>query len=229
MNDELKRQTLLAWAHWQIKNPVSEDSLEMAREVLALAEENEAYVTKYLGLADKYTQVCDRVAELIDQNIERRHVTKVSKYMAEAESLERKCNQLAEENKKLRYSTAADYLRKWSDEDYDELSSENDKLRAEVEKLKKDAARYTCLQCGEKYTNTTGMDLYRENARLREALEFYAKQEHFAGLETFDTISGEPQNYLAPDGEGCELCQQAVIEDGHIARAALEQSTKGET
>ena len=134
---------------------------------------------------------------LIEEVLELRDVTKVSKYMAEAESLERKCNQLAEENKKLRYSTAADYLRKWSDEDYDELSSENDKLCA-------------------------------ENARLREALGFYAKQEHFAGLETFDTISGEPQNYLAPDGEGCELCQQAVIEDGHVARAALEQSTKGD-
>lgn len=49
--------------------------------------------------------------------------------------------------------------------------------------------------------------------RLRVALRFYANGEHFMGTDEWDTVSGEPQNWLC-HGE-------AMLEDGTIAARAL--------
>ncbi|MGB3290986.1 MAG: hypothetical protein WBA83_17065 [Burkholderiaceae bacterium] len=58
-----------------------------------------------------------------------------------------------------------------------------------------------------------------EIARLREALQFYADQDHFiiSDDDAWDTVSGEPQNYF------CDEAGTATVEDGSIARAALAQ------
>lgn len=62
----------------------------------------------------------------------------------------------------------------------------------------------------------------QEQSGLVEALEFYARREHFvlANEDAWDTVSGEPLNILHHDdgfgeSEGC-------IEDGSVARSALE-------
>ena len=57
---------------------------------------------------------------------------------------------------------------------------------------------------------------------LEEALRFYANKEHFDKLneDAWDTGSGETQNYWYDD-EGT-----AVVEDGAIARTALNQTPK---
>jgi len=54
-------------------------------------------------------------------------------------------------------------------------------------------------------------------AALREALKFYADQDHFiiADDDAWDTVSGEPQNFF------CDEAGTATVEDGSIARAAL--------
>lgn len=55
-----------------------------------------------------------------------------------------------------------------------------------------------------------------ELARLREALEFYAHGNHYHFFsDTWDTCSGEPQNFWFDEAE------TAMIEDGSVARAAL--------
>ena len=55
---------------------------------------------------------------------------------------------------------------------------------------------------------------------LLRALRFYAHGEHFIiDPDTFDTVSGEPQNWLVQDDDG--VVPGAMIEDGHVAREAL--------
>lgn len=63
----------------------------------------------------------------------------------------------------------------------------------------------------------------RKNAdRMREALTFYAQGEHFHfDRAAWDTVSGEPQNYWC-DEEGT-----ATVEDGTIAKLAIDAATKG--
>ena len=57
---------------------------------------------------------------------------------------------------------------------------------------------------------------------LLRALRFYAHGEHFIiDPDTFDTVSGEPQNWLVQDDDGGEMMGGAMIEDGHVAREAL--------
>jgi hypothetical protein len=53
---------------------------------------------------------------------------------------------------------------------------------------------------------------------LRKALQFYADGEHFIKSDdsAWDTVSGEPQNYW------CDEAGTATVEDGSIARLALE-------
>jgi len=60
-------------------------------------------------------------------------------------------------------------------------------------------------------------DLLKENRLLKNALRFYADQEHLiiADKDAWDTVSGEPGNFL------CDEAGTATIEDGSIARCAL--------
>lgn len=55
------------------------------------------------------------------------------------------------------------------------------------------------------------------NARLLEALRFYAEGHHFVlhAPDSWDTVSGEPQNLLEDEAN------TATVEDGSIARAAI--------
>jgi hypothetical protein len=57
-----------------------------------------------------------------------------------------------------------------------------------------------------------------ENARLRRALTFYADGKHYAGLDEWDTVSGEGHNWLFPVHREDD---QAQVEDGWVARATL--------
>lgn len=52
--------------------------------------------------------------------------------------------------------------------------------------------------------------------KVREALEFYAKREHIAGMEDWEAPSGEPPNWLCPPTE-----DSWMVEDGSLAREAL--------
>jgi hypothetical protein len=62
-----------------------------------------------------------------------------------------------------------------------------------------------------------------ENFRLREALSFYADGNHFliSGKDSWDTVSGEPQNYW------CDEAGTATVEDGSVAKAALASGPSG--
>jgi hypothetical protein len=53
----------------------------------------------------------------------------------------------------------------------------------------------------------------------REALQFYANQEHFHmhDPDAWDTVSGEPQNFYE------DASNTATVEDGAVAKMALEQ------
>lgn len=64
-------------------------------------------------------------------------------------------------------------------------------------------------------------------ARLVEALEFYAKGEHFTPYEPdqWDTVSGEPLNFLHHD-DGADG-SAGFVENGSIAKAALAAHRKG--
>ncbi len=61
--------------------------------------------------------------------------------------------------------------------------------------------------------------LSAENERLRVALRFYAHGQHFNtdDAEEFDTVSGEPSNWLCSGRED----SSTMIEDGEVARGAL--------
>lgn len=63
-----------------------------------------------------------------------------------------------------------------------------------------------------------------ENDRLRTGLKFYADKDHFSEdmCGDFDTVSGEPANILWHESE-CWF-----VEDGSIARHALEGKTDGQ-
>lgn len=56
-----------------------------------------------------------------------------------------------------------------------------------------------------------------ENARLREALQFYADGNHFAmhNSDAWDTVSGEPANFWEDESN------TATVEDGSVAKMAL--------
>lgn len=60
-------------------------------------------------------------------------------------------------------------------------------------------------------------ELRAENERLRQALRFYGHRHHLtlSSPLAWDTISGEPLNYL------CDEAGTATIEDGTVARMAL--------
>lgn len=55
---------------------------------------------------------------------------------------------------------------------------------------------------------------------LTEALRFYAQRDHFivADDDAWDTVSGEPPNLW------CDEAGTATVEDGSVARAALEDT-----
>ncbi len=58
-----------------------------------------------------------------------------------------------------------------------------------------------------------------EIARLRTALRFYARGEHYADPnDELDTVSGEPESWLCGDGENCTV----TLEDGRVALFALQ-------
>ena len=59
-----------------------------------------------------------------------------------------------------------------------------------------------------------------EIALLRTALRFYARGEHYHLDETedFDTVSGEPQNWLCSGRED----SATMVENGRVAKLALE-------
>lgn len=83
-------------------------------------------------------------------------------------------------------------------EDFAKLIDHIDKLEAENERLRKNADR------------------------MREALTFYAQGEYFHfDRAAWDTVSGEPQNYWC-DEEGT-----ATVEDGTIAKLAIDAEMKG--
>lgn len=68
--------------------------------------------------------------------------------------------------------------------------------------------------------------LLEENRILREGLEFYASGGHWMGLEDWDTISGEGENWLfpaydePPDIEN--MCEG--VEVGAVARETLSKA-----
>jgi hypothetical protein len=70
-----------------------------------------------------------------------------------------------------------------------------------------------------------------EKDRLREALNFYAERGHYAfdgEPDDWEAASGEPQNWLcAPTipASQHEFSPSWMIEDGGVARAALEPPT----
>jgi len=59
-----------------------------------------------------------------------------------------------------------------------------------------------------------------EIALLRTALRFYARGEHYHldESEEFDTVSGEPQNWLASGRDD----SATMVENGRVAKLALE-------
>lgn len=59
-----------------------------------------------------------------------------------------------------------------------------------------------------------------EIARLRTALRFYARGEHYHldESEEFDTVSGEPQNWLCSGRED----SATMVENGRVALFALQ-------
>ena len=61
-----------------------------------------------------------------------------------------------------------------------------------------------------------------EVARLREALQFYADREHLSGDDwsKWDWADPEAANWLCPDSD-----ESLMVEDGWMARAALESKT----
>ena len=61
--------------------------------------------------------------------------------------------------------------------------------------------------------------LAKEIDDLRSVVKFYADGNHMLlGADLFDTVSGEPQNFLCPANCACSI----IIEDGSIAREALK-------
>lgn len=62
-----------------------------------------------------------------------------------------------------------------------------------------------------------------EIARLRTALRFYARGDHYSTDEAdeFDTVSGEPQNWW------CDEAGTATVEDGSIAAMVLRDELTG--
>lgn len=58
--------------------------------------------------------------------------------------------------------------------------------------------------------------------RLREALKFYADREHLSGDDwsKWDWADPEAANWLCPDSD-----ESLMVEDGWMARAALESKT----
>lgn len=67
--------------------------------------------------------------------------------------------------------------------------------------------------------------LAEENFRLQEALQFYADRNHFviSDTEEWDTVTGEPHNLW------CDNAGTATVEDGSIARSALQAALSGRT
>lgn len=59
---------------------------------------------------------------------------------------------------------------------------------------------------------------------LQEALSFYARGHHFCGgdFEEWESVSGEPPNFLCGPND-----DDGMIEDGSVARMALEQAGLG--
>lgn len=57
-----------------------------------------------------------------------------------------------------------------------------------------------------------------EVVRLREALQFYARRDHFQlhQPDAWDTVSGEPVNFYEDESN------TATVEDGSVAKAALD-------
>lgn len=58
-----------------------------------------------------------------------------------------------------------------------------------------------------------------ENERLRVALRFYARSEHYSldDDEDFDSVSGEPENWLCSGRDD----STTMVEDGTVARRTL--------
>jgi hypothetical protein len=64
--------------------------------------------------------------------------------------------------------------------------------------------------------------LRKDSERMREALMFYAEGDHFTfDRDAWDTVSDEPQNYW------CDEAGTATVEDGTIAKLALDAAMKG--
>jgi hypothetical protein len=57
------------------------------------------------------------------------------------------------------------------------------------------------------------------NACLVAGLEYYAHQSHFENLEEWDTVSGEPTNWIVPPDD-----REEMIENGGIARESLARA-----
>jgi len=65
-------------------------------------------------------------------------------------------------------------------------------------------------------------ELKTDAERVREALKFYAEGDHFNfDSDAWDTVSGEPQNFW------CDEAGTATVEDGTIAKLAIDAEMKG--
>lgn len=64
--------------------------------------------------------------------------------------------------------------------------------------------------------------LRKDAEQMREALMFYAEGDHFTfDRDAWDTVSDEPQNYW------CDEAGTATVEDGTIAKLALDAAMRG--
>lgn len=77
-----------------------------------------------------------------------------------------------------------------------------------------------CLRQAARHMEEREQALAAEIATLRTALRFYARGEHYHldESEEFDTVSGEPQNWLMSGRED----SATMVENGQVARFALE-------
>ncbi|MBA6090070.1 hypothetical protein H4C81_14370 [Pseudomonas monteilii] len=102
----------------------------------------------------------------------------------------------------------------WFFETYAEDKAEKRALYAHSDPVEVEALRGAYLRAGEREH-----ELRTELAQLRAALKFYADRDHYSTDDgsSWDSCSGEPANILWHESEPW------FIEDGSIARAALER------
>ena len=100
------------------------------------------------------------------------------------------------------------------------LVAEVERLRAEV--TRPESTDMTLMRALVQSQATELERLRKDAEQMREALMFYAEGDHFTfDRDAWDTVSDEPQNYW------CDEAGTATVEDGTIAKLALDAAMKG--